>query len=560
MSFDFSTLITTRSQSDVDALRALISRGKDNWTAEELAEFNLARSRGAYNYTDLNRVTACMEYLNEQLRGYGYQTGYSRITIPHDAVSALPDGYTELEYIESSGTQYVDTKVVPDGDTVVYMDFQLTNPDNTNQCLFGTAGQFSFRWFGSQGYFRSNGKENSNFPKEIDKAARHTVEKTATACTIDQSYTVSNTAGDVTLSLTLFGQHGATDILNFADVKCYSIEIYSGDELVRNYIPCKNPSGEVGLYDLVGQQFYGNAGTGNFIGSPVPVELPDGYTQVEYIESSGTQFIDTNASMPNGFRAEIDIEFTSVGSSLMGVIGAHNLTSPYGRNYLAAKTGFFEMGLGDGLHDFGSPIDGKRYSIDFCNIYQNQYCEIDGVDQPLSGSGVSDSYSSATLYIFSVHDGDVWFTKCSSKLYGLKLYDTSEELIRDFIPCKDPSNEVGLYDTVNGQFYGNSGTGIFTAGSEIENEPTEEMDPYTWYESDIPTESLMTAYLSNIEAIRSTLEVLFVTPETPESMEALTWVEANNIEQILIDINQLIINMSAAWFFSGDLYSGEAEA
>lgn len=33
--FDFSTLITTRSQSDVDALRALISRGKDNWTAEE---------------------------------------------------------------------------------------------------------------------------------------------------------------------------------------------------------------------------------------------------------------------------------------------------------------------------------------------------------------------------------------------------------------------------------------------------------------------------------------------------------------------------------------------
>lgn len=65
-------LITDRSQSDVDALRALLARGKAKWTAEELAEFNLARSKGAYNYTDLNRVTQAMDYINEQLVGYGY--------------------------------------------------------------------------------------------------------------------------------------------------------------------------------------------------------------------------------------------------------------------------------------------------------------------------------------------------------------------------------------------------------------------------------------------------------------------------------------------------------
>ena len=74
-------LITDRSQSDVDALRALLSRGKANWTAEELAEFNLARSKGAYNYTDLNRVTEAMDALDESLRGYGYDTGYFEIEI-----------------------------------------------------------------------------------------------------------------------------------------------------------------------------------------------------------------------------------------------------------------------------------------------------------------------------------------------------------------------------------------------------------------------------------------------------------------------------------------------
>lgn len=65
-------LITDRSQSDVDALRTLLARGKANWTAEELAEFNLARSKGAYNYTDLNRVTEAMDYINERLVWYGY--------------------------------------------------------------------------------------------------------------------------------------------------------------------------------------------------------------------------------------------------------------------------------------------------------------------------------------------------------------------------------------------------------------------------------------------------------------------------------------------------------
>ena len=74
-------LITDRAQSDVDDLIALLEIGKENWTAEELAEFNLARSKGSYNYTDLNRVTAAMNYLNDRLVGYGYQTGYQTVEV-----------------------------------------------------------------------------------------------------------------------------------------------------------------------------------------------------------------------------------------------------------------------------------------------------------------------------------------------------------------------------------------------------------------------------------------------------------------------------------------------
>ena len=73
MDFDFSTLITDRAPSDLELLRDLLSTPMSDWTAEQLAAFNQAASKGAYNYTDLNRVTACMDYLNERLTALGYE-------------------------------------------------------------------------------------------------------------------------------------------------------------------------------------------------------------------------------------------------------------------------------------------------------------------------------------------------------------------------------------------------------------------------------------------------------------------------------------------------------
>ena len=115
--FDFSTLITDRSPEDLQALRDLLATPMADWTAEQLAQFNQVASKGAYNYTDLNRVTACMDYLNERLTALGYVTGYHPIVVhpprPPEPVGPLPEGYTQLEYIESSGPQYIDTGFKP---------------------------------------------------------------------------------------------------------------------------------------------------------------------------------------------------------------------------------------------------------------------------------------------------------------------------------------------------------------------------------------------------------------------------------------------------------------
>ena len=78
-----------------------------------------------------------------------------------------------------------------------------------------------------------------------------------------------------------------------------------------------------------------------------------------------------------------------------------------------------------------------------------------------------------------------------------------------------------------------------------------------WQIGDIPTVSDLTAYLDDVRAIRAALAVLPATPPVPEDMHKLTYTEANNIEQILFDVNFLIDHIAAAWFYSGELYSGE---
>lgn len=81
MSFDFSTLVTDRTQADVNRVKQIAEKIKNGTASEsELTEFNSAAMKGAYNYTDLNRVTAAMEALKAKLEGYGYSVpGYQYI-------------------------------------------------------------------------------------------------------------------------------------------------------------------------------------------------------------------------------------------------------------------------------------------------------------------------------------------------------------------------------------------------------------------------------------------------------------------------------------------------
>lgn len=554
MSFDYSSLITDRTVSDSDTLKALLGKPMAEWTAEELTAFNRAVMKGSYNYTDLNRVDACLEDLVARLGRLGYSVpGYERVKIPRTAQPSgrLPEGYTELAYIQSTGTQYVDTGVKPNQDTRIVLDINAS-PTTAAAWLFGarnnnTDRTFNLLSFNSQ--YRSDYNNSTDEYSTVNPSGRFTVDKDGNITKFNGTVGVTAVYGDFqcTYSLFLFANNNAGTAAGFGSLTLYACQIYDDGTLVRDFIPCRNPSGEAGLYDLVEGKFYGNSGSGVLLGGPQKVSLPEGYTQLEYIQSSGTQRVDTGFKPNQDSRVLIDAEILSGNTGTDHHIGSVFSNSQY-----------WTLRLRSGRDGYAARYDGRALTnISHTGAVFARHWFDQNKNKVQVDGGTVTTFTAATwsatanLPIFCYTSGGTSFTGyISMRLRAHQIHD-GDTLVRNFIPCKNASGAVGLYDTVGAEFYPNAGTGSFTAGSAVTwpedpDEPSGEQDPYTWYENDVPTAPLMTRYRANVAAVRGALALPEGTPAAPETMRRLTPAAANSIEAVLLALDIILTNLPAA--------------
>jgi hypothetical protein len=78
-----------------------------------------------------------------------------------------------------------------------------------------------------------------------------------------------------------------------------------------------------------------------------------------------------------------------------------------------------------------------------------------------------------------------------------------------------------------------------------------------WSAEDVPTESDLFQYFSKVSTLREAITVWASTPNAPGSIDGFGANEANALEQILIDVDHVLTQISKAWFYLGDLYSAE---
>ena len=183
----------------------------------------------------------------------------------------LPEGYCLARYLESNGTQYLDTGVIAKPSTRLVMKFAYTVADKGGGAIgYGASSSAqSFRFWRSIDKDTGNAVYNVNIDDKYGNVDSynsgaapdteiHVIDISNTAKSID-GHVFENTKGSLTKnnagSLYLFGQHWGWSPTYGEAMKgrIYSCQIYEGQNLVRDFVPCVRQSDNVaGLYDTIG--------------------------------------------------------------------------------------------------------------------------------------------------------------------------------------------------------------------------------------------------------------------------------------------------------------------
>ena len=534
-----SALIFDRTQADVDRAAYLIGKiqRRETLTEAEQAEY-FAGLRGCYNITDLNRVEAKVRELAEVLRSYGYSVDY---TVPIKGASVLPAGYTELEYIQSSGTQYINTGIVPSSALITEITFACESNGIAENAIFGSAWSVSgyffmvysgingFRWHSCGGYADA---------VVSDVTAKHIAICQKGKLTLDgMEYTFSASGSDSTNAVRLFGvtsNEGYTGAAN-GIYKLYRCKMHNGNTVYRDFIPCKNPSGTVGLYDLIGGEFYT---TPTAAGA---VALPSGYTQLEYIQSSGTQYVDTGFKPDGETTVNIVFQTSSAPDNLSDTLPVYGTATDYSSNafeFWTLSGGFATYGSQDYKSNLGITT-GKKHTVS----QAKNVLTVDGTSYTFTKQTFTAPYS---LLLFATHRSGgikICASAANLKIYSCEIYNNGT-LVRDLVPAKNSSGTSGLYDIVNGAFYANAGSGAFTAGADIAGFTAgADVSSYgdrEWQHSDTMLESDVLLYLANIAALRDVITLPPDIPPIPTIDRWIDWMAANDIERIVYELDRMI--------------------
>ena len=190
-------------------------------------------------------------------------------------ISNMPDEYQELDYIESDGTQYILTDVIPTDTTGVYLDFSLNQSSLHDQVFFGsgTTDDNNGYWIGttkSTSYFRWNSYHPQGF-----RFSNNTKYNATLNFLNDRTFKVNNeTKGSISDTLKIrslpivvfaYNYDGDNTARLFTSMKLYSFKISDGTTIIRDYIPCyRKTDNLIGLYNMVEGKFYSNnSNTGN---------------------------------------------------------------------------------------------------------------------------------------------------------------------------------------------------------------------------------------------------------------------------------------------------------
>ena len=419
------------------------------------------------------------------------------------ADNSLPSGYTRVDYIQATaGVSYIDTGVTTNlSHKFTYSGMVSSEAPSSNyNVLFGAlSGGVSYPQLyctssamiagDAMAFYTSSQAPSLDnilcFSFSVEGGQKSTGVFNGVSATANNAFNYS-----ATLPIHVFGRYqplaqnnNHTDLI--ATARFYSFSIYdnTAGAYLCDMIPViRNSDNAVGMYDRVSNSFKGNANTsGPAFTYGTKLELPNTYSEVEFLQSDGTAYIDSGI-------------VANTTQSIIGRFSTGNNTTSSGQIILGAMNSNFSRAIqvyldtnGNGGYILGagysvssgyyansnktpqSITTQQTFNLYYVNGQPTRFILNGDIFSSTNNVG-SDNNTTNPILLFGRSQGSGTHAGLSqnTRIYYTILLDSSNQYLFYGIPCMRKSDGVlGMYDLISKTFKTNSGTNSFTTDGTI---------------------------------------------------------------------------------------------
>ena len=208
--------------------------------------------------------------------------------------------------------------------------------------------------------------------------------------------------------------------------------------------------------------------------------LPDEYQEVEYIQSGGTQYIDTGINPK--IKPRVVVNMMLLNSADKDYWGNNNIDgSAYLANFASGILMYYRYGRTGSINTGVTAPFNEFHEWDVSDAIYLDKVKL---------------YTTPNVYTYNANQSNIYLFR-SARSYGVFrasyfiIYD-GDEKVREYYPCyRKSDNAIGLFDKVSNTFFPNLGSGIFIKGNDI-------IPGDTVFERELISNADITAYLKNI--------------------------------------------------------------
>ena len=398
------------------------------------------------------------------------------------AFAETPDRF--VRYVESTGSQYVDTGVTGRWNTkieaqVEWLEFKdssligsRTNGSTGSRlyfcyCLNADGTMYTTTYGGGEkvvwtGGWEARWEKSRIYDYSSEFSATNGESQTTNTIKVDGLTVWSKTGNclDTGKTLHLFACNVGGTASYFSRARIYRLKIWQGPAeggdmtLVRDLMPCVKDD-RAGLYDTVsGNILY--SGSGTDLECDENSETPDEF--IDYVESTSYGYIDTEINARSGTSAEIDLAVLTKRTRNKAVLGAYKADGDVRFYLLYCNTGVMRTGYGALSADHSVTYSvGNRYLVETSLSAGSQTLERTNIEEGGSKTTLYTGTDSTQidlempLYLFGYNKDGESDGMGQYRLYGCKIRQDGV-LVRDFKPCLK-NGEFALYDDVSKRIF-----------------------------------------------------------------------------------------------------------